>query len=132
MFGSGIYFAASEKIARGKAWHGKQAGSIIKASVDLGDMYETPGPVGQPNKNLCWEMLQGNVPGHAGTEFHSVWARAAPHGPMQMSDEWIVYNAYQVEIESITDSVGKAVDFLHARAKPKPRSLLSHLMDFAL
>ena len=129
MFGSGIYFAETAAIAKGKAWHGRQNGCIIKARVDLGNVHEPT----TANQNLCWEMLQGNVPGHVDKRFQSVWAKPkAQGGPMAQYDEWIVYNAYQVEIVSITDVDGKAIEFKNARAKPTKRSTKSLLMDFAL
>ena len=42
---------------------------------------------------------------------------------MAQYDEWIVYNAYQVEIVSITDVDGKAIEFKNAWAKPTKRSI---------
>jgi hypothetical protein len=128
MFGSGIYFAESADIARNKAWFGRQQGCVVKAQVALGKQYAPPAA----NRDICYEMLQGNVPGRPGIVYHSVWGRSAPKGPLREYDEWVVYSAYQVKILSITRSDGTLMDFKPVKAKPKPRSKLSRVMDFGL
>jgi len=69
----------------------------------LGHCYEPSGP----EKDLTFRKLLSKG-------YDSVWARAAPDGPMNYYDEWIVYNKAQVRLLSVKVD-GK--DLLSKRAK---------------
>ena len=90
MFGSGIYFAESPKIAERKACYGSSESAIIEAEVALGRCYQPK----TADKSLSFYklLLKG---------YGSVWARPAPDGPMSTYQEWVVYSKYQVRLLSV-------------------------------
>ena len=90
MFGSGIYFAESPKIAERKACYGSSESAIIEAEVVLGRCYQPK----TADKSLSFYklLLKG---------YGSVWARPAPDGPMSTYQEWVVYSKYQVRLRSV-------------------------------
>jgi hypothetical protein len=90
MFGSGVYFAATEEQARQKAWHGHTNPCVIIAQVDLGRCYE----IQTPDNSLTFTKLQK-------IGYDSVWARPQPLGPMKFHQEWVVYNKDQVHLLSV-------------------------------
>jgi hypothetical protein len=119
MFGSGIYLAATANDAQNKAWHGRENPFIIEVEVELGKCWEVP-PTGA-QKNASELIRNRTVPGAEGDEFHSVWARPRPKGPMRKLDEWVVYDPNQVKIVSIRNPTTKEV-IPHKQARPQARA----------
>eukprot|EP01043_Picozoa_sp_COSAG02_P055178 COSAG02_NODE_6360_length_3624_cov_2.571915_2_plen_527_part_00 len=88
LFGSGIYFAKTVDIAARKA---RSAGAVVTAEVDLGRSYLPEAG----DATLGFRKLQE-------MGFDSVHGRAAPLGPLRFHDEYVVYNADQVRVVSVS------------------------------
>ena len=88
LFGSGIYFAKTVDIAARKA---RSAGAVVTAEVDLGRSYLPEAG----DATLGFRKLQE-------MGFDSVHGRAAPLGPLSFHDEYVVYNADQVRVVSVS------------------------------
>ena len=88
LFGSGIYFAKTADIAARKA---RSSGAVVTAEVDLGRSYLPEAG----DATLGFRKLQT-------MDFDSVHGRAAPLGPLRFHDEYVVYNADQVRVVSVS------------------------------